>query len=123
MNDSHILRFTNTAELPEELKMGIDYIIGAQATLKSIEKKDNNDGSFTYVYKMGITEVHISNPVGKSVPVVAKSAKSESKKTRDQFFMIHRDNNIAMDFEEWYSKAMQYERVHREKNLEGSGLL
>jgi len=124
--DSHIIRFTHTAELPtpdstEALVTGMDYVIGVTTAITNIDRKDNQDGTFTFTYKARVATVDLVNAVGKSIQARAKG--SESKRQRGQLFVIHRDYNIEEDFETWYPKAMASQMRHTEENLSADNLL
>ncbi len=95
--DSNTIRIIGSAEIPEGLEMGFDYVIAGKVTIKKIEKEDNEDGGYTYSHKGKLQLVEIVNKAGKTFKGVAKGSKSQKLRWR---IMEHMDNDgyeILMD--------------------------
>ncbi len=108
MPNSNTIKIIGTAELPNGLEMGQDYIIAARMGIPEISKQDNEDGTFTYQHKGKLTHIELANPAGKTFKGVAKGSKSQKLRWR---IMEHGDND-------YYEKVMDHFINHLEEILE-----
>lgn len=80
--NSHQLKIVKTAELPESMEMGHDYVVAGRMSIVDINKHDEQDGSFTFTYKGQLTHIEIVNKVGATLKSVAKGSKSQVLRLR-----------------------------------------
>ena len=91
MNNSYTLRILGSAELDAPLDMDKDIDIkGAKLRIKSTEKRDNSDGSFTYCYKTAIVSAIDLEQNTKKLRGENKNRKSQ--KLRQACWVIKQDD-------------------------------
>jgi len=95
---NYTIKIIGTAELPESLEMGYDHVVAGRMSIVSIEKQDNQDGSFTYQHKGKLTHIEVVNKAGKTFKGVAKGSKSQKLRWR----IMERGDN------DYYEKVMDF---------------
>ena len=99
-NDFKIKFRAERFELQSALKHN-DYAIGVMGTITDITKKDNNDGSYTYIYNYKPYEIKISSEHEKQIIKVDKRKKSQRMR-----FAIINLNNTDMNDQDYYEMVM-----------------
>lgn len=79
---NHTLKIIGTAELPNALEMGQDYIVAGKLSIPKIEKIDNEDGTFTFCHKAKLIQIELADKAGKTYKGVAKGSKSQKLRWR-----------------------------------------
>jgi len=101
--NSHSIKLTGMAEIPEPLEIGEDITVGLNLTLYAAETKNNDDGFCSVVYKARPNgEILITEKHGKTIRAKVKG----SPQTRYHFALsrYHAENHIEEDFSSWYPK-------------------
>lgn len=93
--NSHTLKINRNAELPESLEIGNDYKFVVNGSVTGISKDDNDDGSFTFTYKVGLRDVEVINKTGKTI--VSKDTRRQSQKLRSQITIMGLDYDDTMN--------------------------
>jgi len=105
--NSHILKISGNAELPNELILGNNYETTLQGTVVKSQDSDNHDGTFDRLYTIKPIMVELIDDKGESIK--AKDTRSESQLFRGLLKKIWIDKNIDMEFETFYS--LVYKRL------------
>lgn len=105
---SYTAQITGLSELPEPLEIGKSYDIKITADCNSITKKNNEDGSFEYKYRLQQLTAEITKDNGEVVKV--KDNKSQSKKLRGQLWAIGQEKGL--DGQAFYEEQMTKIRHH-----------
>lgn len=117
--NSNTIKIIGTAEIPEALEMGFDYAIAGRLSVPSIEKQDNQDGSFTYQHKGKLQLIQIVNKSGKTFKGIAKGSKSQKLRWK---IMERGDNdfyelvmNSIIENIDWYIETV-FDPINQHKN-------
>lgn len=102
--NSHTLRISNSAEIPEPLEMDRTYKISLEGDCKDIKKSSNDDGSFTYTYNVKLLTAEIEDDLGQTLKIVDK--KKQSQKLRQQIEFTRLESGSLMDKEQYYNTVM-----------------
>ena len=100
----YIVRFTGTACLMEAINHELEYTFTIKGFVKSIEERNNEDGTYNLVYKIGIQYVETVDKSGKMIKM--KDKRTPSQKLRNFLWIIYSEQGITEEFDEWYPKAM-----------------
>jgi len=104
----YILRITGSVSLPELLKVDHDFVIGLTVNVFSAEKRSNQDGTYSILFKAKPTgQIVIEGDKGEKIFAKAKG-ESWSKKWR----------NIIWSENEDYDEIMKKMVSHWEEVLE-----
>jgi len=90
-------RFSGTAELSTAFDESKNHIIAGEYEITDVNKKDNNDGSFTYTYKAKPVKLMELKEGGKKV--IIKTKGSHSQRLRGAIWHLNPD-------EEYYGRVM-----------------
>lgn len=97
--NSHTLKISNSAEIPEPLEMDRTYRITLEGDCKDIKKSSNDDGSFTYTYNVKLLTAEIEDDLGQTLKIVDK--KKQSQKLNAQIRIMAEedggDGNLAYE--------------------------
>jgi hypothetical protein len=115
--NSHILRISGNAELPNEVILGDNYEVKINGTIVKTQDSDNHDGTYDRLYTLKPILVETVDNQGQSIK--AKDTRSESQLLRGILKKIWIDNNIDEEFEKWYSKAHSEIRKHLNQIVNG----
>ena len=123
--DSHQLRITSSAELPHELNPSQTVKIQTELEIYSVEKRDEQNGDFSFIYKGKISSYIDLQQWGKVFR--GKGRLSESKLSRNAIYALQ-DKVEKLDVpEEVFYREMQtafrrhleefYQRYQKEFNF------
>lgn len=112
--NSHTIKISNSAEIPEPLEMDRTYKISLEGDCKDIKKSSNDDGSFTYTYNVKLLTAEIEDDLGQTLKIVDK--KKQSQKLRQQIEFTRIESGSPLDKEEYYNKVMTAVR-HNLQNI------
>lgn len=93
--NSHVLKITKNAELPESLEIGSEYQVVVKGSVTGISKDDNEDGTFTFTNKMALLNVELTDKTGKTIK--AKDTRKQSQKLRGQIMALGLDYDLTMN--------------------------
>lgn len=117
--NSHILKITRNAELPESLEIGNEYKVLIDGEVTGISKDDQDDGSFSFTYKMQLRSVELIDNVGKVIK--SKDNKKQSVKLRGQIAAFGLDYDQTMtSIRHYLPEILVY--IEKLRNHEASGL-
>jgi hypothetical protein len=103
--NEHILQITGTTTLAGPLKQGERYRMALEADVYSITQKDNQDGTVNMLYKTRQTGLClITDNLGNKQ--YAEGKKSHSARCRGAIWHYWNENNIEIEFEQFYDKVM-----------------
>ena len=120
MNE-HILQITNESELPEALKIDQSYQLSINADVKNIQKKSNEDGTYTFVYKARQNTCEILDATGKVIKT--KDTKKQSQKLRQHIEFLRKEFRPEEEEEAFYERSMQVIRHYAEDILRKDGII
>jgi hypothetical protein len=100
--NSHILKLSGKAELPNEIEMSNNYSVKLEGAIDSFSVHDNDDGTFDKIYSFKPVRVEVIDRLGKSLK--AKDPRKKSQQMRSLMMKKWRENNITEDFEIWHDK-------------------
>lgn len=83
-----------TAEIPEPLLIGNEYVIKALGSVTGIKQSDNHDGSFTYTHSFELEKVNATDNQGKVIK--SKDNRKQSVKLRGQIMALDLDYDDTM---------------------------
>lgn len=99
---SHILKISGNAELPSALELGKNYQVQLEGTVVKKEDSDNHNGTFDVKYTIKPVMVTLTDETGESIK--AKDTRSNSQLYRGLCKKWYIENNVMMDFDEFYEK-------------------
>lgn len=103
--NSHILRLSGKAELPEEIQPGHNYHVSIEGSIPKVELHDNENGTWDKIYTFKSVKIDILDPLGKTL--VLKDTRSQSQLFRAKLRHIYNfDQNISVDFDTFYKNIM-----------------
>lgn len=91
--NSHSIQITGLAEIPEPLEIGKDYTLLIKASCNNINKSDQQDGGFSYKYRLKQISGEIQSEYGTTV--VFKDKGSQSAKLRAQIMIQAEEEGAA----------------------------
>jgi len=98
----YILRITGLVSLPEPLRVDHDFVIGLTINVYSAEKRSNQDGTYSILFKAKPTgEIVIESDKGEKIFAKAKG-ESWSKKWRNIIW------NAGENYDEIMAKMIDY---------------
>ena len=98
--NSHIIKFSGSAELSGPLELSTRYAIGAEVSITDERKVDNEDGTFDLEYKAKLIRAQVHTKEGR---LDTKDRTRESVKTRRMIMAIKNDYyRPEMDDEAFY---------------------
>ena len=107
--NSHILKISKNAELPESLEIGHDYQIVVKGTCTGISKDDSEDGYFAFTNKLALTEVELIDKTGKTLK--SKDTRRQSQKLRSQIIAMSEDyDSVMTDIRRFLPEIISYTR-------------
>jgi hypothetical protein len=98
--NSHVLKLTGSAELPEGLAIGTHYAVGIEVAITDERKVDNEDGTFDLEYKARLIRAKVQKETGF---VLTKDKSRQSTKTRYAILAIKNNYRPEMDDDSWYN--------------------
>ena len=103
--NEHILKITGSATLAGPLQQDHEYAIAVICTVSGINGKSNHDGTENKIYsaeQSGLAEIVNSSGQKK----YTKGKKSLSSKLRGALWHYHSENDMDMEFENFYKSMM-----------------
>jgi hypothetical protein len=100
--DSHILKFSGKAELPEAVEVGNNYELTSTGSIIAQTKSDNHDGSFTYTYTFKPVLAQITSNKGQSLRL--RDSRSTSQILRSLLWKKWVNSASQITFEDFYEK-------------------
>lgn len=101
-NDYYI-KIMGKCNIPKSLVLGHNYNVTMDCSITAENRIDNEDGRFDIVYKVEPITATIQKDNGEVVK--AKDPRKNSVKIRNYLHRIWSDRNVAVDFEEVYTKV------------------
>jgi len=102
--NSHILKLTGKAEIPEPLKIGFNYKTEIQGTCEGINEEDNHDGTHNYYYKFEPVLVELIKETGERIK--AKDTRRKSQMLRSCIWKEWQETQVNQEFEDYYDNRM-----------------
>jgi len=102
--DSHIIKLTGRAELPEALVMDNNYQVVLRGAVSNITLSDNENGTMNAIYSFKPVLVEGIDSEGKKV--VAKDTRSKSQLLRSRIWKLWKDEMPQEEFDAYYEKVM-----------------
>ncbi len=103
--NSHILKLTGRAELPQAIETGHNYHIAIEGSIPKVEIHDQEDGTFNRVYTFRAIKVDVLTPQGKTLKL--KDTRSLSQLFRARLWKKHLESKTELPFDKWYELLMQ----------------
>lgn len=100
--NEYILSIAGTASLPDTLNMNEDYRVTVEGDIRSVTKKNNDDGTVNLIYKFKPAKVESVESKGKTMMLKDKSPLSQ--KLRGRAFVWQTVNESNRDYE-WFGNA------------------
>jgi hypothetical protein len=97
--NSHIIKFSGSAELSGPLEIATRYAIGAEVAITDERKVDLENGTFDLEYKARLVRAQVHTKEGR---LDTKDKTHESVKTRRIIMAMKNEYRPDMDDEEWY---------------------
>ena len=116
MENSHTLRITGLAELPEPLEIDKDYLLSVNAGITGITKRTNEQGGFVYTYSAKQRTCEILKDNGQIIKAKVKG--SPSKKLRQILWLVWDRSDKSVDEETFYIREMEKIQDNYKKYLE-----
>lgn len=111
--NSHTLRISGLAELSQPLEIDNEYTLLLKADIYGIQKKSNQDGSFTYIHQAKLLTGEVVEKGGKVLKI--KDKRKQSTQLRFALMAIAREKGI--DEEDFYQNTMTKIRIKLEEIL------
>ncbi len=102
--DSYCVKLQGKAEIPEPLKIGHNLRTTIEGSITSETIEDNEDGSFTHVYKFAPVLVELIKETGETIK--AKDVRSRGQQLRGVLWRRWKNLNEPISFEEYYDQEM-----------------
>ena|SRR3990167_3438955 len=99
--NSHILKLSGKAELPNEIEAGSNYHVSCEGSINKVELHDNEDGTWDKVYTFKPVKVDVLDKLGKSLKL--KDPRSNSVRIRGALYREFMFLNEQMNFEDFYA--------------------
>lgn len=108
---NYLLKLTSSFSIPTSLDTTKEILIQVPADIFSAEKRDEQNGEFTIIYRAKANgEAVITSGQNK---VVAKDRSSESKKTRGAIYALQNEvERLDVDSDVFYERVQQCIRRH-----------
>ena len=103
--NSHILKLSGRAELPQEIDIGHNYHISMEGSVPKTELHDNEDGTFNRVYTFKPVKIELLDDKGEMLKL--KDTRSMSQLFRGRMWKQWQDAHTDMSFDDWYHLLMQ----------------
>jgi hypothetical protein len=111
--NSHIIKLTGRAELPEALEMGSNYHVSLEGAITQSMTADNEDGSVNMIYTFKPVKVEVLNPLGHRIQ--AKDTRSKSQLFRARIWKQWTNSGSQKSFDEYYDRLMDSLIVHADE--------
>lgn len=102
--DNYCIKLSGRAELPEKLEVDKNYVVGLEGTVTNEDKSSNDDGSFTFTYKLKPVTVQITKETGQTIK--AKDIRSRAQQFRGVLWKEWKDGGEKIEFEDYYDREM-----------------
>ncbi len=116
MNDTHLLRISGKAELPQAIEIGHNFHCAIEGSVVSQTKSDNENGEFTYTYLFKPIKIDLLTPKGESLKL--KDTRTSSQLFRARIWAIWKNGSYALDFDTFYNNLMVTLLQHSEDIVE-----
>lgn len=112
--NSHIIKLTGRAELPEALEMSNNYKVTLQGAVNNVAHADNDDGTKNVIYTFKPVIVEVIDNIGKKI--TAKDSRSKSQLFRARMWKMWTNANTELDFETYYDRLMN-NMIHQAEEI------
>ena len=103
--NSHILKLTGRAELPQEIELGDNYHVSLEGSIESYSLHDNHDGTYNKMYTFKPVKIDVLDHKGKALKL--KDPRSNSTKVRNYLWKIWFEEGVTEDFDACYDAFTQ----------------
>lgn len=109
--NSHFIRFTGKANIPEPLELGHGYKVHIDGSIEKISDHNNNDGTYDRSYTFVPVLCEIEDDLGNIVK--AKDTRSHSSQVRRMLYLgwledTDNKKGVALSADEEYDIVMKY---------------
>lgn len=111
--NSHIIKLSGRAELPNALEMSNNYKVTLQGAINNVAHADNDDGTKNVIYTFKPVVVEIVNEMGEKI--TAKDSRSKSQLFRARMWKMWTNANTELSFEDYYDRLMNNLILHAEE--------
>lgn len=118
--NSYLLRLGGKAESPTPLKIGHNLHVSIEGSITSEERRDNEDGSFTYTYKFNPVRIALLNEKGESIKM--RDTRSMGQLFRALVYKRWMNAGSSLDAEEFYNAVMTSAMANVDKIIESANL-
>ncbi len=98
--NSHILKFTGKAELPQEITIGHNYHVSAEGSVTTVSESDNEDGTHNRTYTFKPVRIELLTEKGEMLKL--KDNRSNSTLIRQLIYKRWVNAASNMNFESYY---------------------
>lgn len=102
--NSHVLKLSGRAELPNEIDIGHNYHISLEGSVPKTELHDNEDGTFNKVYTFRPVKIELLTQKGETLKL--KDNRRASQLFRARLWKEHTNSKSELSFEDWYQGLM-----------------
>jgi hypothetical protein len=105
MLETYYIKVQGKANIPKALGIGHNWKITSDCSIVSESKEDNEDGTFSVVYKAVPVTIEIEKDNGEIVK--AKDPRKNSLKVKNYLFKCYADEGYVEDFDRVYDAFTQ----------------
>jgi len=98
--ETYYIKIQGKVNIPEKLSIGHNYKLTADCSIVSEQKEDNEDGTFSVIYKMVPVTVEVQKDNGETIK--AKDPRKNSQKIRNYLFKEYHNEGYSEDFDRVY---------------------
>lgn len=102
--NSYFLKITGRVNIPEPVELDKNYLISMNCSVTAENKVTNEDGTYDIVFKIEPQTAEVLKSNGQIIK--AKDPRKNSVKIRNLLHRIWSDKNIAVDFEDVYTRVI-----------------
>lgn len=102
--NSHILRVSGKAELPEAVEIGHNYHLSVSGSVVSVTESDNEDGTVNRTYTFRPVKIDLLNAQGRTIQL--KDARTKSQLFRACAWKAWKDSKSDLSAERYYDELM-----------------
>lgn len=100
MNETYYIKLQGKANIPKALFIGHNFKITSDCSIVSESKEDNEDGTFSVIYKAVPVTIEIERDNGEVVR--AKDPRKNSQKIRNYLFKEYSNEGFVEPFDDVY---------------------
>ena len=103
--NSHFLKLTGKAELPEEISIGHNYGLILNGSITAITESDNHDSTFNRMYRFEPVLIEVITERGKTLKL--KDVRSSSQLWRGRVWKFWNTSKSDVEFDQFYKELMK----------------